>query len=433
MESNNISYTLRNRLCTGCGVCGDVCPTHSIGIVREGDEWRPRLNAATCLGDKCGRCLKVCPGVGCELEKMSADLFGGGAAHSDRHIGRYVGLHTGYSTDEDIRFHSASGGMVSQFLIYLLDKKEIDGAVVTAFSEADHLTPVSYIARTREEILRARSSKYCPVALDKVGNEIAKAEGRFVVVGLPCHIQGFRKRAAIDRRFRERVVGYFAIYCSSNRTFAAQDFLLGKYGAERGKIAYFAYRDNGCLGNLVIRLGGEGAEFPSPATGKDSGCRESKSLISIPYTRYYGALRSFFKPHRCLACIDHYGELADVCFGDIHIKPYSDDTVGVSSWIVRNPKFERLFRQAAAEGYIRMDDVDAHTLNESQKAMLYPKRRRARAVMDIDRLLGRKPPVYGKPLDKPGLKDYVAEIVCHCQRFVGRHRRLWWVIGLVGR
>ena len=64
MESNNISYTLRNRLCTGCGVCGDVCPTHSIGIVREGDEWRPRLNAATCLGDKCGRCLKVCPGVG---------------------------------------------------------------------------------------------------------------------------------------------------------------------------------------------------------------------------------------------------------------------------------------------------------------------------------------------------------------------------------
>ena len=305
--------------------------------------------------------------------------------------------------------------------------------MVTAFSEADHLTPVSYIARTREEILRARSSKYCPVALDKVGNEIAKAEGRFVVVGLPCHIQGFRKRAAIDRRFRERVVGYFAIYCSSNRTFAAQDFLLGKYGAERGKISYFAYRDNGCLGNLVIRLGGEEAEFPSPATGKDSGCRESKSLISIPYTRYYGALRSFFKPHRCLACIDHYGELADVCFGDIHIKPYSDDTVGVSSWIVRNPKFERLFRQAAAEGYIRMDDVDAHTLNESQKAMLYPKRRRARAVMDIDRLLGRKPPVYGKPLDKPGLKDYVAEIVCHCQRFVGRHRRLWWVIGLVGR
>ena len=145
-------------------------------------------------------------------------------------------------------------------------------------------------------------------------------------------------------------------------------------------------------------------------------------------TLLYGALRSFFKPRRCLTCIDHYGELADVCFGDIHIKPYSDDKVGISSWIVRNPWFEKLFSLAAAEGFVKMDNVEANTLNESQKAMLYPKQRRARAVMDMDKLIGRRTASYGKTLDKPGLRDYVAEAVCHCQRFVGRHKRLWWII-----
>ena len=342
---NNINKTVRNNLCTGCGICEDVCPTHTIRIECKNGENRPILNSKTCLGDKCGRCLKVCPGIGCNLAEMANRFFSNEDSKTDKYIGLFQNLHTGYSLDKEIRYHSASGGMVSQFLIYLLDKNIIDGAVVTGFSESDHITPVSYIARTKEEVLKARSSKYCPVPLNKVGNEIKNSEGKYVIVGLPCHIQGFRKRAAIDRKFREHVVGYFSIYCSSNRTFYARDFLLNRYGIDRKDIGYFAFRDNGCLGSLVVDAAGKGAE--------------------IPYIHYYGALRSFFKPRRCLTCIDHYGELADVCFGDIHIRPYSEDEVGISSWIVRNPYFEDLFKQAEVDGYIKMADGDAKTLNES--------------------------------------------------------------------
>lgn len=425
---NNINKTVRNNLCTGCGICEDVCPTHSIRIECRNGENSPILDEKTCLGDKCGRCLKVCPGIGCNLTEMANKFFLNEDSKTDKYIGFFQNLHTGYSLDNEIRWHSASGGMVSQFLIYLLDKKIIDGAVVTGFSENDHITPVSYIARTKEDVLKARSSKYCPVALNKVGNEIKNSEGKYVIVGMPCHIQGFRKRASIDRKFSEHVVGYFSIYCSSNRTFYARDFLLKRYGVNKKEIKYFAFRDNGCLGSLVVDAAGKGAEFPSFATNKSSECRESKSLISISFFRYYGALRSFFKPRRCLTCIDHYGELADVCFGDIHIKPYSDDKVGISSWIVRNPYFEDLFRQAEADGYITMSDVNARILNESQKAMLYPKQRRAHAIMNMDRMIGRKTAQYDIQLEKPHLKDYVSEIVCQCQRFVGRHKVLWGII-----
>lgn len=405
---NNISKTVKNKLCTGCGICEDVCPTHSIQMVCRRGENRPVFENKTCLGDKCGRCLKVCPGVGCKISELASKHFSNEGMKTDRYIGRYLSLHTGFSLDDEIRYHSASGGMVSQFLIYLLDKKIIDGAVVTGFSDKDNVTPVSYIAKTKDEVLKARSSKYCPVALNKVGNEIKNSEGRYVIVGLPCHIQGFRKRASIDRKFSEHVVGYFSIYCSSNRTFYARDFLLKRYGVYKKKIRYFAFRDNGCLGSLVV-----------DAAGKEGG---------IPFIHYYGALRSFFKPRRCLTCIDHYGELADVCFGDIHIKPYSEDEIGISSWIVRNPYFEDLFRQAEADGYIKMDDVDTKTLNESQRAMLYPKQRRAHAIMNMDRMIGRKAAQYDIQLERPHLKDYVSEIVCQCQRFVGRHKVLWGII-----
>lgn len=406
---NNINYTLHNNLCTGCGICEDVCPAHAIIIKRIRCEYRPVLDKKICLGEKCGRCLKVCPGVGCKLDEMSKNFFNTDNEKTNRYIGRYYSLHTGYSLDNEIRLHSASGGMVSQFLIYLLDKKIIDGAVVTGFSE-DNITPFSYIARTKEDVLRAKSSKYCPVALNKVGNEIKNSEGKYVIVGLPCHIQGFRKRAQTERKFREKVIGYFSIYCSSNRTFNAQDYLFRKYKVNKDEIKYFAFRDNGCLGDMVI------------------GDKAGRQRGGIPFIRYYGALRSFFKPRRCLTCIDHYGELADVCFGDIHIKHYSDDKIGISSWIVRNPYFEDLFRSAAKEGYIKMDNMDAHTLNESQKAMLYPKKRKAKALMNIDKTLGKATAKYEVKLDKPGIKDYLSVIIINAQRFIGKHTSLWFIV-----
>lgn len=410
-KTYNIEYTVSNHLCTGCGVCEDVCPNHCISIRRSNGELRPQVDTTACLGEKCGRCLKVCPGVGVELTKIAQEHFNELYTKENKYIGRFIALHTGYSLDEDIRYHSASGGMVSQFLIYLLDKKIIDGAVVTGFGE-DHLTPVSYIARTKEEVYNARSSKYCPVALNKIGNEMVRCEGLYVVVGLPCHIQAFRKRMSIDRKLRERVIGLFAIYCSSERTYNAQDYLLKHYSVNKQDISYFAFRDNGCLGNMTIET-------------------KKGNMVSIPYNRFYGpVLRSFFKPHRCLTCIDHYGELADVCFGDIHIKPYSDDHIGISSWITRLEYWEQLFADAAKEGYIKMDDVDADTLNRSQATMLYPKKRKARAVMSMDRLIGRAIPKYDKPLERPGLKDYIAEVACLCQQFVGRRKSLWFIIDL---
>ena len=224
----------------------------------------------------------------------------------------------------------------------------------------------------------------------------------------------------------------FSIYCSSGRTFYGRDYIFKHYGVNKRKVDYFAFRDNGCLGYLTVYEKGKpaaGEKFRLVAT-HSSDCTELK----IPYSHYYGPmLRSFFKPHRCLSCIDHYGELADVCFGDIHIAPYDQDKIGISSWITRSEYWENLFVNASKEGYIRMDDLDAKTLNDSQAAMLYPKRRRAAAVMKMDKFLGRAVPKYDKGLEKPSIKDFIAETICHAQRLVGKRKYLWWLIELLNK
>ena len=216
----NISFTLRNDLCTGCGVCEDACPSGAITTVVEAGRFVPQVDAGLCNNGKgCHRCMDACPGVGIDLCRIAKERYADEGTKEDRLVGRYLKCFVGHSTDHDIRYHSASGGMVSQFLVFLLEKGLIDGAVVTAFDPGNELLVSSYIAHNREEVLRAKGSKYAPVSLHGMARAV-KADGglRYVIVGLPCHIEGFRKLEHIDRKFREKVVGYFAVYCSSGRT-----------------------------------------------------------------------------------------------------------------------------------------------------------------------------------------------------------------------
>lgn len=407
-KNNNITYTLKHKLCLGCGVCESACPVSAINIDEEKGEYKPRLDNTVCLGDKCGKCLKVCPGIGVKFDSFIEDITENNAK-IDKYIGRYNTIYTGYSCDNDIRYHSASGGMVTSFLIFLLEKRIIDGAIVTKYSDLDHLTPEVFIARNKEELLSSRGSKYCPVSMGKVKSLISNVEGKYVIVGLPCHIQGLRKLIKIDKKIRDKILGLFSIYCSSNRNFYARDYLLKTNNIQPENVSYFAFRDNGCLGDLTVKHR-EGTE------------------LRIPFEKYYPQLRSYFKPRRCLSCIDHYGELADVSFGDIHIEPYSNDHIGINSWIVRNSFWNDLFCNAASEGYIKMQPLMPEILNKSQATMLFPKKRRAKAVMNMDKLLFREIAVYDKVLKNPSVVDYIKEIICQLQRFIGRRPFLWFFI-----
>lgn len=410
MSLPNILYTTANDICTGCGICSGACPNGAISFIVKKSSFRPQVNESLCKNSKgCHRCFDACPGVGIDLINFAKNIFEQEKISTDRILGPYIQCFIGHSTDYDMRYHSASGGALSHFLIYLLEHGEIDGALVTKFCKESPLKVKSFIATTREDIIAARSSKYAPTSFYEAFSEIKKFGGsRLVVVGVPCQIEGMRKLMSIDKKIREKVCGLFSVYCSGSRSFSFTEYVLKTRKIDVDKLDFLAYRDNGCLGGMVAK--GDGIDFYED------------------YQRYCHPLRSIFIPHRCMLCVDHFGELADISFGDIHKPPYSEDKIGINSIIVRDSVWLSKLRNAAEQKSLFLKELSSSEILASQK-MAYIKKKRNVVFALIEKKLGKRVPEFGSTYGATiGIKSIVDYIQVFVQRLIGNNRLLWWLI-----
>ena len=414
-KNSSINYIVSNNLCTGCGLCQDICPQGAIKFYKHKGRNIPFITKSLCKNDEgCSMCYRVCPGKGINLREISKQFFKREKFNFDYYLGYYLNTYEGYSNNFEIRYHSSSGGVLTHFLIFLLDKKIIDGAVITRFKSESPLEPETIIARTREEIILGKGSKYCPVSLNGISSKLKKLKGKYIVVGLPCHIHGFRKYEKIDLKFKKKILGYFSIYCSSTRTYYGTEYLLSYYKINTKDLNYFAYRDDGCLGFMK-------------AITKDK-------EIKIPYKEYYSKMRSYFKPKRCLLCVDHYGDLADLSFGDLQIGKYKEEKREINSIISRNQYFDELLNQAKDEGVISINYVDKTMVNNSQKTMLIHKRKLASLNLYLDEKIGKIVPKYDIILPfNYTLYDFGIYFIIKIQRLIGKFKSLWFIINTINK
>ncbi len=409
----NVNYTVKNDLCLNCGLCQGMCLSSAISIVPQNGMFLPIIDDRKCNNTKgCHRCSDICPGVGINLNEFADKLFQDDNVKYNKWIGKYLECYTGFSNDKNLRYHAASGGLVTQFLVWLLENRLIDGAVVTKFDKENIFKVKTFIATNKEDLLAAKSSKYAPVTHNHSIQELKNASGsRYVVVGLPCQIEGYRKALAIDKKLNDKVVGLFSIYCSGTRTFNFTEYLLRERKIDIENVNYLAYRDNGCLGGMVVK--GNGVDYYED------------------YQRYCHPLRSIFYPHRCILCVDHFGELSDISFGDIHIKPYSNDKVGINSVVVRSAFWKSLLLKAKDAGVLTLEVLDAEILLASQKMAKVKKDRNVIFCL-IEKLIGKKVPEYGTDYGACiRIKQIADYIQIRVQQFVGSHKKMWFLIPLL--
>jgi coenzyme F420 hydrogenase subunit beta len=411
---SNVSWVAKHDLCVGCGVCQDVCPKLAITIVPKKGLYRPVVNEDLCINDKgCQRCRVVCPGGGVAIKQLSDKYFSTEENILDNpYIGKYIAHYSGYSNDHDIRYYGASGGMTTQFLIYLLEHSYIQGAIVTRFSKDREFLVDTFIAKTKEDILSAKSSKYCPVTMAGMATRVKELEGKYAVVGLPCHLHGLRKLAEIDKKFAERIFAYVGLYCSCGRNFSLTQYVFNSRGYKIKDIDKFTYRQGAGMGAMHAEIRN----------------KDSKEDINEGYQHYFLALRSFFNVRRCMSCVDHFAELGDICFGDLHIGKYLEDKVGISSIVTRTNAMDSILKKMFSENVISLASVSKQDLLESQK-YVKTKKHLNPAYIRIDRLCGRQIPEYDFTFQSsPIYKAFKGYIVKLTQMYVGRHKHLHWII-----
>jgi coenzyme F420 hydrogenase subunit beta len=412
MDTLFMSHTIlgvpKDGSCTGCATCAGICPNRAIKMrvdTRKGT-FVPNIDWQNC--NECGLCYRICPGHQPYFAKENTEIFT--SEHTNALVGKYLNCYVGHASDHYIRHNSSSGGLVTQLLIYALDKGIIDGALVTKMSEKDPLRPKSFIARTEEEILSAAKSKYCPVPVNIALREVINNPGKYAVVGLPCQIQGVRKAEHNITSLKNRLILHFGLACNHVPTFLATEYLLKKLGVSKNQVGKIDYRSKGHPSNLMITLkNGRGKYVP-----------HNSELY------WGGAFSSFFYSQRCALCADKVCKFADISFMDAWLPEFSKRNLRESIIISRTAQGENLLHSTLSKKVIELTEIPVDKVIESENLDLA--RRRYSAYTRFLRQLHKETIIPDKPLSRIRLGDYLKAVSFPIRLYISERPNLWFLI-----
>lgn len=405
----NVEKVYKEGMCTGCGTCAGICPTNAIEMVIDKKKgiYKPLIDIEKCT--KCGLCYKVCPGHSVDFKELNEFVFG--KQPENILLGNYINCYAGHSTDYGIRYNSASGGLVTQLLIFAIEEGIIDGALVTRMKKDNPLEPEPFIARTKEEIIEATGSKYCPVPANITLKEILNSKGgeKFAVVGLPCHILGIRNVEQINKKLKSKIVLHLGIFCSTPCNFLGTEFILSKrLGVNIDNVKDIKYRGKGWPGGMSVRLKNNREKF-------------------ISSSEYWDNNFSAFTPSRCRLCTDNTAELADVSFADYRGKEISlNEKIGETSIISRSIDAEKILHQMVDKQKIEIWKINSKEATYAQ-GYVYLKKN-AKASFRLFALLGKKIPSYNQELINPQMHYYIQEVDRHLRTLLASKRYLWCLL-----
>jgi coenzyme F420 hydrogenase subunit beta len=218
-------------------------------------------------------------------------------------VGGYLRMFAGFASDPAVQWAGQSGGVISALLIDLLERGEITGAVVTRVPDDSPTKPVTFIARTREEILSCVGSKYGPVSAAEAIKLIKHEQGRFVFVGVSCQIHAFRKAEEFSKTLSKKIYAYFGLHCKGIYSTHFFDFLLAKHGLTQADVRSFNLRSKEWRG------------WPADLRIETVDGRTIDLSGGLSRT----GPRDYFAQMRCLTCTDKLNEFSDVSFGDCRV------------------------------------------------------------------------------------------------------------------
>src|SRR5690242_379879 len=205
---------VRSGLCIGCGSCvaGSAAgrmqwDAHGFLTPQGPAEWLERPS------DTFSRQCPFSPAAADE-DQIAAERFPA-APNADGRIGRFEAAYVGHAAETPFRPNGSSGGLTSWVAAELLRTGAIDAiahvAPMDAKSSGGHFA--YRVSRSLEELNQGAKSRYYPIELSGVLDEIRATPGRYGVIGIPCFIKAIHLLRRIDPVVRERVAHTLGLFC----------------------------------------------------------------------------------------------------------------------------------------------------------------------------------------------------------------------------
>jgi coenzyme F420 hydrogenase subunit beta len=297
------------------------------------------------------------------------------------YFGEFENVYIGNGLQKEVLAKCASTGIVSSLLLFGLEQKLWDGALVVTPRKNEPFDPIIAIAKTADEILAAASSHYFPLPACLGLKEIFEQPGRFAFVGLPCHVAGLRKMQWIDPALREKIPLVIGLFCGFTPQPLGTKYLLELIQVPESEVDSIHYRERPWPGRFTVHL----KNGKTVATPKDIGI---------------GLLHFLFNHTRCALCPDESAELADISVGDA----WNLDTDLKTIIVARNRNAVEMLAKAKESGYIDLATAEISDLMVTQRQMALFKKHGVAARMFLRKALFMDVPQFRCSLPKVQLK-----------------------------
>jgi len=356
--------------CTHCGSCVGL----SNGSLGMRETSRGPLPFLIDSKDMYQNSIEACPGRGISYPELNDHIFG--QQPQNNLIGNFRQLHIGHSSVDSIRRNGASGGVITQTLIYLLERNLVDGAVVVAMGRPNPWQAEPIIAQTSKEIRLASQSVYFPVPVNALLDKMADFDGNLAYVGLPDQVLSLRKLQKLGHPAAKKVKYILGPYVGTNMYFGAiRSFLRSNGVSDYRNISELKFRAGEWPGHLKIKL---------------------NSGIELTAKKFhYNYLIPFFITRSTLFSVDFANELTDISVGDAWHPDYERLGGGYSIVVGRTRKGEELLSDMKDRELLELSNIPLHQALSMHGHMLDFKKRGSFVRLNWQRKLGRRIPDYG--------------------------------------
>lgn len=312
--------TIEDDKCTGCKLCGDICPTKAISFLNHSDGcWYPKIDNNKCI--KCNLCEKKCPAINAVISNNNDN----------------PDVLAVWTKNDNVRYESTSGGVYFEIAKKFLD----EGGYISGCVFFDNYKGAKHIvSNDQDDIYRIMGSKYFQSDTAGIYNsikELLKEGNKILFCGTPCQV------AALNSYLKDK-------YSDLLYTL---DFICKGINSPKAYRAYISEIESNYKAPIhKVRQKSKKTGWQSLATNIQfaDGREYHKDRYTDWWIQGYTCGNLFMRLN-CAKCL--YKEMprqADLSFGDFwEIEGCSDEDMqkGISVVFVNNDKGKQLINSAS--------------------------------------------------------------------------------------